>query len=238
MGNGDRTMGNGDWAMGNGDRSIDSGNWAIVNGLLCAQCSRLTAHCFRLTADCFRLIAHCFLLTADCLRLTAHWSRLTAHCLLLTAYCLLFAGLCPAQDLTRDRGVEAHPQIDAVYAKFSEAYRTLNADLVTGLYSESAAYLPPDSEILIGRDAIKPTFASFFDWIRQEGRTMTISFRIVQRQVDKRLAYDVGIYTIRQFKDGKEVGVGDGKFTVVAARGKDRVWRFQVDGYSQLRREK
>lgn len=143
-----------------------------------------------------------------------------------------------AQDLTLDKGVAAHKGIDAVYARFSEAYRTLDAELVTGLYSENAAYLPPDSRVLIGRDEIRPTFGSFFGWIRDQGRTMTISFRIIQRSVEKRIGYDVGIYAIRQYKDGTEVGKGEGKFIVVAVRGRDGQWRFQVDGYNGLKPER
>jgi ketosteroid isomerase-like protein len=73
-------------------------------------------------------------------------------------------------------------------------------------------------------------------YAKKEGRTMTISFQIFQRKADPNLAYDVGIYTIRQFKDGKPTGTeGKGKFVVVAVREKDGKWRFQVDGYSDLK---
>ncbi|MGI9056179.1 MAG: YybH family protein [Pyrinomonadaceae bacterium] len=141
-------------------------------------------------------------------------------------------------ELVLEKGVSAHKEIDAVYKNFSEAYKTLDVEKVTNLYTETAAYLPPDNEILQGREQIRPTFKSFFDWIKKEGRTMTISFQIVQRKTNKNLAYDVGIYTIRQYKDGKEVGTGQGKFVVVAVKEKDGKWRFQVDGYSGLKPEK
>lgn len=137
-------------------------------------------------------------------------------------------------ELVLEKGVSAHMEIDAIYKTFSEAYRTLDVEKVANLYTETAAYLPPANDILKGRAAIRPTFQSFFDWIKNEGRTMTISFRIFQRKVDKNLAYDVGIYTIRQFKDGKETGTGQGKFIVVAVKEKGN-WRFQVDGYSDLK---
>lgn len=144
-----------------------------------------------------------------------------------------------SNNLTLEKGVAPHKEIDAVYKSFSEAYRTLDVEKVSNLYSESAAYLPPDSEILQGRAAIRPTFQSFFDWVKKEGRTMTISFQIFQRRVDKNLAYDVGVYTIRQFKDGKQVGdAGQGKFVVVAVRETGGKWRFQVDGYSNLKPDK
>lgn len=155
---------------------------------------------------------------------------------ILSFFVLCLALPIPGQtpDLVLEKGVSAHKEIDAIYKTFSEAYRTLDVEKVANLYTETAAYLPPNNDILQGRAAIRPTFQSFFDWIKNEGRTMTISFRIFQRKVDKNLAYDVGIYTIRQYKDGKEAGTGEGKFVVVAVKEKGN-WRFQVDGYSDLK---
>ncbi len=139
-------------------------------------------------------------------------------------------------ELTLEKGVAAHKEIDAIYKIFSDAYRTLDADKVTNLYTETAAYLAPNNDIQQGRAEIRPGFQSFFDYVKKEGRTMTISFQIFQRKATKNLAYDVGIYTIRQFKDGKQVGTaGQGKFVVVAVKEKDGKWRFQVDGYSDLK---
>ncbi len=146
-----------------------------------------------------------------------------------------FSVLAQTPDLTLQKEVSPHKEIDAIYKTFSDAYHTLDVEKVANLYSETAAYLVPNDNILQGREAIRPTFKSFFDYIKNEGRTMTISFQIVQRKVDKNLGYDVGIYTIRQYKDGKEIGSGQGKFVVVAIREKDGKWRFQVDGYSDLK---
>jgi len=53
--------------------------------------------------------------------------------------------------------------------------------------------------------------------------------------VDKTMGYDVGIFTLRTFKDGKEINSGQGKFVVVTVKDADGKWRFQVDGYSGLR---
>ena len=138
-------------------------------------------------------------------------------------------------ELVLEKGVLPHKEIDAIYKNFSEAYRALDVEKVANLYSEGAAYLVPNDDILQGREQIRPTFKSFFDYVKNEGRTMTISFQIVQRKADKNLAYDVGIYTLKQYKDGKEIGAGRGKFVVVAVKEKDGKWRFQVDGYSDLK---
>ncbi len=139
------------------------------------------------------------------------------------------------EGLILEKEVSTHKEIDAIYKNFSESYRNLDVEKVVNLCAENAAYLPPDNDILQGREAIRPTFQSFFDYVRKEGQTMTIYFQIFQRKVDRNLGYDVGIYTIRQYKDGKETGVGKGKFVVVAVKEKDGKWRFQVDGYSGLK---
>ena len=49
------------------------------------------------------------------------------------------------------------------------------------------------------------------------------------------MGYDVGIYTIKLTKDGKEVGVWKGKFVVVAVKEKDKKWRFQAESYNSLK---
>ena len=129
-------------------------------------------------------------------------------------------------ELVLEKGVASHREIDGIYRQFSEAYRTLDVEKVTNLYAENAAYLPPDNNILEGREQIRPTFKSFFDYIKNEGRTMTISFQIFQRKVDKNLGYDVGIYTIRQFKDGKQIGTGQGKIRRCRGQRKRRQMAF------------
>ncbi|MBK9152825.1 MAG: DUF4440 domain-containing protein [Chloracidobacterium sp.] len=130
-------------------------------------------------------------------------------------------------------GVERHAGIDDVYARFSKAYRELDSVVFASLYSRNAAYLVPDAEIDIGSESIAKSFGRFFDSVRSRNANVNISFRIVQRMVEGRLGYDVGIYTLRTYVDGKEVNSGRGKFVVVAIR-EGRSWKFQVDGYIGL----
>lgn len=164
-------------------------------------------------------------------------SKVTEKIVALLIAVLFSAANIQAQtsELVLEKGVPAHKEIDAIYKSFSEAYRAFDVEKVANLYTENAAYLPPDNDILQSREQIRPTFKSFFDFVKNSGQTMTISFQIFQRKADKNLAYDVGIYTIRQYKDDKEVGSGQGKFVVVAVKDKDGKWRFQVDGYSGLK---
>lgn len=159
--------------------------------------------------------------------------------LIIICLCVFAVGIrAQEKELILEAGVRENKAIDAIYAQFSEAYRTLDVEKVANLYTENAAYLPPDADILQGRPQIRASFQEFFDWVKGENRAMTISFRIFQRNVAENMAYDVGIYTIRQSKDGKEVGQSKGKFVVVAVKDKSGKWLFQVDGYSNLKPEK
>ncbi len=137
--------------------------------------------------------------------------------------------------LNLEKGVANHKGIDSIYSEFSEAYETLKPDMVANLYTKDAAYLSPNEEITNGRKAILENFTGFFKNVKDRGQKMTISFQIFQRKVENEIGYDVGIYTIYFYKDGRAIETSKGKFVVVAVKDKDGKWRFQVDGYSSLK---
>jgi len=136
--------------------------------------------------------------------------------------------------LVLEKGVAPQAGLDEIYRRFSEGYKKLDAAAVVNLYSETAAYLAPESHIQIGRQKVSGIFTGFFDSVKRRNGRLEISFRILQRQIDKNLAYDVGIYTLTSFNDKGESRKDSGKFVVVARRENGNVWRFQVDGYSGL----
>jgi uncharacterized protein (TIGR02246 family) len=135
-------------------------------------------------------------------------------------------------------GVAPHKEIDGIYRVFSEGYRKLDAASVVNLYSETAAYLAPGSPVQIGRQKVSGIFTDFFDSVKKRNGRVEISFRIFQRVVDKNLAYDVGIYTLTSFDEKGASRKDSGKFVVVARREKGNIWRFQVDGYNSLPKER
>ena len=160
-----------------------------------------------------------------------------AKILLVFAAFVLFVQAVSAQgstDLTLEPGVARHQGLDEIYRNFSEGYRKLDAARVAGLYGETAAYLAPGDDIQIGRGKILEAFGRFFDSVKKQNGRLAISFHIVQRQVAGALAYDVGVYTLVSTDEKGGSRRGSGKFVVVARREKDGVWRFQVDGYSDL----
>ncbi len=138
-------------------------------------------------------------------------------------------------ELILEKGVKQHSGIDEIYKTFSAGYRTLKPELVANLYTVDAAYLSPGGEIRFSRDEILKSFTRFFTNVKETDRNMTIKFQIFQRKVEKNLGYDVGVYTLNYYKDGKMLSEHKGKFVVVAVKGKDKKWRFQVDGYSDIK---
>ena len=142
------------------------------------------------------------------------------------------------KSLVLEQGVAPHKGLDGIYRQFSEGYKKLDAASVVNLYSDTAAYLAPGSPVQIGRQKVSDIFTGFFDSVRKRNGRLEISFRILQRQVDQNLAYDVGIYTLTSFDEKGAASKDSGKFVVVARREKGDVWRFQVDGYNSVPKER
>lgn len=134
--------------------------------------------------------------------------------------------------LTLAEGVEAHAGIDAIYARFSEGYRTLDAAKVAELYTDDASYLAPGRDLLRGRAAIEKSFEEFFADVKERRQRAEISFEVLERETAGSLGYEVGIYTLR-FHGADRQAVNRGKFVVVT-RCEEKTCRFQVDGFSSL----
>lgn len=132
---------------------------------------------------------------------------------------------------------QASKSIDRLYQAFSESYQTLDVDLVADLYITDAHYLPanPEQATMTSRAEIRESFASYFEWAKNNGTDLNISFRIIQRDIDDSLAYDVGYYLI-QSKPADEAefqeGGNAGKFVTVMGLQKDGGWKFLLDGFS------
>jgi uncharacterized protein (TIGR02246 family) len=155
----------------------------------------------------------------------------------ITAFLIIFSAALFAQnsELTLAEGVEMHSGVDAIYKTFSRGYRTLDPKLVADLYTADAAYLSPGGEIRIGRAEILKGFTRSFNNAKARKRSMRISFRIYQRQIETEIGYDVGVFYLTYYEKGKLVHKSKGKFVVVAVKESDNKWRFQVDGYSDIK---
>ena len=158
--------------------------------------------------------------------------------------CLVFASSVFGQtnaagrDLILNSGVKPHAGIDKIYADFSEAYRMFDWQKVTNLYTDNAFYLTPESGVDRGRHLIESNFKKFFLSIKEGGGKIAISFQIIERKVVDDLGYDVGIYTLTTTSAIGEATTSNGKFVVIALKQKAGDWRFQLDSYSDLPKEK
>ncbi len=147
---------------------------------------------------------------------------------------LTVAAQSPEKELVLETGVAPHTKVDDVYRRFSQAYKKLDAEAVTNLYTDNALYLAPDSDVIRGREKILANFSGFFNSVKTNGGSLTISFRILDRSISNDLAYDVGIYTLTEKSAKGEPRTGRGKFVVVARKIKNGDWRFHIDSYSDL----
>lgn len=130
---------------------------------------------------------------------------------------------------------ESAAGLEALYHRFGAAYEDLDLDALAGLYTGDALYLPPGGGIREGRDAVRETFAPFFQWARDQDVAVEIDFHVVDRTVRGDVAVDVGYYSLATTpaaESGDEPGRSVGKFVTVAQRGEDGEWRFRIDGYS------
>lgn len=126
----------------------------------------------------------------------------------------------------------AFAAMDAVYERFTRAYRLGEPDSVVALYDDAPLYLPAQGDMRNGRDELRREFG-FLRTIRERGGTARISFESVDRAASGDLAYDVGYYTLRvERPDGTMSPPSRGKFTTVWRRTADGEWRIHVDGFS------
>lgn len=131
----------------------------------------------------------------------------------------------------------ASKSIDNLYQQFSKAYQTLDVDLVSNLYTEDANYLPGNANqaVMMSREPIRKSFASYFEGAESMGRDLKISFRIVERNIDDSLAYDIGYYLLQSKSIDMEEfpeGGNAGKFVTAMGLQQDGTWKFLLDGFS------
>lgn len=122
--------------------------------------------------------------------------------------------------------------MDAVYERFTRAYRLAEPDSVVALYTDDALYLPAGGDIRRGKETLRGEFG-FLDSIRDGGGEALIEFESVDRGASGDLAYDIGHYRLRVERgDGTTTDPSRGKFATVWKRGADGAWRIHVDSFS------
>jgi uncharacterized protein (TIGR02246 family) len=112
--------------------------------------------------------------------------------------------------------------INTAIQKFMTAFRQGDADLLASIYTENARLLPPDSEMLTGRNAIKDFWRGAMDIGIKEATLETVEFEDGQNIVS-----EIGKYTLTIENEG-ERAESSGKYVVVWKKeGED--WKMHID---------
>jgi pimeloyl-ACP methyl ester carboxylesterase len=87
---------------------------------------------------------------------------------------------------------------DSIYEKFAQCYKTKNAEALSRLYStDGEVYNNYENSVpssIKGRKQIEKFFSDFFK--RVEGKDLSLSFKISERNIDSGVYYDKGYYQL------------------------------------------
>lgn len=124
--------------------------------------------------------------------------------------------------------------LNKFYKQFSVAFEQLDATVIKDIYAENACYIPEqqNKEITMGRDNIVELYDHFFGKIKRKNAQIEVDFRVIERQLEKQQATDVGYYLIRFYppKETEEpVSEFAGKFVIVSKKKPDGKWYLTVD---------
>jgi len=148
----------------------------------------------------------------------------------LVAVIALLSSVAHAGSKSKNAGVnEARAGIEAANAKFSAAFEHGDAATVAALYTQDAIVLPPDGEMVKGRQAI----GEFWKATSKSGvKSAKLTTVDVGRSGD--IAYEVGTVLLTVQPEGKEPATASAKYLVVWKRQADGSWRLHRDIWNSL----
>jgi uncharacterized protein (TIGR02246 family) len=114
--------------------------------------------------------------------------------------------------------------IEGTNVRFVQAYNRGDVASVAALYTDDAVLLPPNMEMLRGRQAIE----AFWNGARQMGIREVI-LETASVEDSGQLAYEIGAYTLKIEPEGREATTDKGKYVVVWKRQADGSWKLAVD---------
>lgn len=114
--------------------------------------------------------------------------------------------------------------IEEMNLKFGEAVRQGDAAALAALYTEDATLMPPDSEMIKGRQGIE----EFWKTTMQMG-IKDAMLTIVDVSGSCNLAYEIGKFKLKIHPEGQEPIEALGKYVVVWKLQSDGSWKLHVD---------
>ncbi|NIR48358.1 SgcJ/EcaC family oxidoreductase [candidate division KSB1 bacterium] len=114
--------------------------------------------------------------------------------------------------------------IEAEDAKFVEAFNQGDAAGVAALYTDDATLLPPNSEMIQGKQGVQEFWNEGFQMGLKE-----VSLTTVDVGGSGDTAYEIGKYRIKIQPTGQEGMSDSGKYVVVWKQQADGTWKLHVD---------
>lgn len=138
-------------------------------------------------------------------------------------FCLIL--LCCAPPPTEEMDVEkVRMALEEANMKFGEAVRKGDAVALAALYTDDATILPPESEMIQGKQGIE----QFWNALVQMGMKDAV-LTIVDVFGSGDLAYEIGKATITIQPEGQEPTEMKAKYVVVWKHTDDGAWKLHVD---------
>lgn len=120
--------------------------------------------------------------------------------------------------------VQARKSIEEACAKCSEAIRQSNVAGVVDVYTVDATLVPPDGEILKGKQAIEELYRKFFQMGMKD-----IVFTTIEVGGSGDTAYEIGKTKVRIQPEGQAAMIDSTKYLVIWKRQADATWKVHVD---------
>jgi uncharacterized protein (TIGR02246 family) len=114
--------------------------------------------------------------------------------------------------------------IEETNAKFTEAFNRGDAAGVAALYTDDATVMPPNDEMVKGRQGIQDLLNGF---MQMGGKDLTLT--TVDVSGSGNTAYEIGKYSFTLQPEGQAAMTDSGKYVVVWKRQADGTWKLHVD---------
>ncbi|MFQ6094023.1 MAG: YybH family protein [bacterium] len=119
---------------------------------------------------------------------------------------------------------QVRKSIEEANAKWVEAFNQGDAAAAAALYTNDATTLPPNSEMIQGRQGIQEFLNGA---IEMGAKDITLTTVDVGGSGDT--AYEIGKYSITIQPEGQEAMTDSGKYVAVWKRQADGTWKLHVD---------
>jgi uncharacterized protein (TIGR02246 family) len=120
--------------------------------------------------------------------------------------------------------VKVQKSIEESCAKYSQAIREGNLAGVVDGYTVDATLVPPDGEIVKGKQAIEEMYTKFFQMGMKD-----IAFTTIEVGGSGDTAYEIGKTKVRIQPEGQAAMIDSTKYLVIWKRQADGMWKVHVD---------